>query len=203
MNCTNISYLIYTVDVKGLFGQLLVPIYCTYSMTIYKKYFSDVLHELETTWMRRCLARRRWLLMKILWSSSHWRLKMVWWSGRCFFAKWIYSRNQLFFSPLHRQIFCFFSTFHSWTCPNLNILSFCLLLSYFLSKRPQFLHSISMDLPKKLDFSLHLQTCQSSVYAVRCLDFGNSTGRTAPSAKVKVVLVQQIHQHHPQKQLLA
>ena len=85
----------------------------------------------------------------------------------------------------------------------LNISSFSLLLSYFLSKRPQFLHSISMDLPKKPHFSLHLQTCQSSVYAVRCLDFGNSTGRTAPSAKVKVVLVQQIHQHHQQKQLLA
>ena len=50
--------------------------------------------------------------------SGHWRLKMIWWSGRWLFAKWIYSRNQLFFSPLHRQIFCFFSTFHSWTCPN-------------------------------------------------------------------------------------
>ena len=54
------------------------------------KYFSDVLHELETTWMRRCLARRRWLLMKMLWLSGHWRLKMVWGSGRWQFAKWIY-----------------------------------------------------------------------------------------------------------------
>ena len=27
MNCTNISYLIYTVDVEGLFGQLLVHMY--------------------------------------------------------------------------------------------------------------------------------------------------------------------------------
>ena len=121
--------------------------------------------------------------MKILWWSGHWRLKMVWWSA-----------STDFLLLQHISLL---------KLSKLNISSFSLLLSNFLSKRPLPLHSISMDLPKKLDFSLHLQTCQSSVYAVRCLDFGNSTGRTAPSAKVKVVLVQQIHQHHPQKQLLA
>ena len=115
--------------------------------------------------------------------SGHWRLKMVWWSA-----------STEFLLLQHISLL---------KLSKLNISSFSLLLSNFLSKRPLPLHSISMDLPKKLDFSLHLQTCQSSVYAVRCLDFGNSTGRTAPSAKVKVVLVQQIHQHHPQKQLLA
>ena len=35
-------------------------------------YFSDVLHELETTWMRRCLARRRcnWLSWWSMWRWS-------------------------------------------------------------------------------------------------------------------------------------